>query len=283
MGNRIQSIGAYAFATSDYLDLDYPLDLWIQWNSRFFDKLAIVTYGQIDISYPQNVTVNRYENPPNPSSLDFYTKGKTYAQHLLTTEWKVALDIDEFVSDRIDTTRFQEKKAYAFRMRHLYGNLTTEIVGAFPDHYYRIHHGDRKIFGDGGAVAPPYSGRIIYKDAVIDILRTISGKKELLINPFHPYQEEMIEIWHTGALRRPDVMSKKWRSQIYREINSGIISNESRLTILDMPFDYHTFNRLSPKAALKRVDFDDLPEILGKNEERFHHVDFDDSEYTSSQ
>ena len=61
-----------------------------------------------------------------------------------------------------------------------------------------------------------------------------------------------------------------------------IVSNESRLTILDKPFDYHMFKRLSPKAMLRRVEFDDLPEILRKNEERFHYVDFDESEYTSS-
>ena len=281
--NLPKSIGAYAFATSDYLDLDYPLDLWIQWNSKFFDKLAIAAYGPIDVTYPQNVTVKRLETPhESQNSLNFYSIGKTYAQHLLTREWKVALDIDEFVSDRIDTSKFQEKKAYAIKMRHLYGNLTTEIVNAFPDHYYRIHHGDRKILGDGGAVAPPYSGRLIYKNAAIDILRVISGKRESLLNPFFPYQEEIVEIWHTGALRRPAVMSKKWRSQIYREINSRIVSNAGRLSILDMPFDYHMYKRIDPKAILKRVDLNDVPEILQRNKERFHYVDFYDSEYSIS-
>ena len=64
LGNLPKSIGVYAFATSDYLDLDYPLDLWIQWNSKFFDKLAIAAYGPIDVTYPQNVTVKRLETPP---------------------------------------------------------------------------------------------------------------------------------------------------------------------------------------------------------------------------
>lgn len=274
-------IGAYAFATSDYLELDYPLDLWVQWNSKFFDQLTIATYGVIDIACPENVTVQRYESPPDPSSLDFYSKGKTYAQHLLTTEWKVALDIDEFVSNRIETARFKEKKAYAIRMRHLYGNLRTEIVDAFPDHYYRIHNGNREILGDGGAVSPPYSGRIMYKYAAVDILRTISRRRELL-NPFIPYEEEMIDVWHTGALRRPEVMSKKWSSQIKREINSGIIANESRLSILDRPFDYHMYRGINPNAKLIRVKTDDVPELLRKNEERFHYTDFEDSEYVSN-
>lgn len=276
-----ESIGAYAFATSDYLENDYPLDLWIQWNSKFFDQLAIATYGLINIICPENVMVRRYESPPSASSFDFYSKGKTYAQNLLTTEWKVALDIDEFVNNRIDISRLKEKKAYAIRMRHLYGNLNTEIVYAFPDHYYRIHHGNRKILGDGGAVSPPYSGRIVYRRVAIDLLRTITKKKELL-NPFDPYQEEMIDVWHTGALRRPDVMSRKWRYQIDREINSGILKNQSRLSMLDIPFNYHMFKSINAKAELKRVNLDDVPEILRKNQDRFHYVDFDDSEYTSN-
>ena len=86
----------------------------------------------------------------------------------------------------------------------------------------------------------------------------MSGKKELLLNPFFLYQEEMVEIWHTWALRRPAVVSKKWRSQIYREINSRIVSNASRLSILDIPFDYHMYKRINPKALFKRVDPDQL-------------------------
>ena len=272
-------IGAYAFVTSDYVDLDYPLDLWIEWNSKLFDRISIVTYGSIEINCPENVEMKRFESPPSPSSFDFYLKGKTYAQQMLKTDWKVALDVDEFVNSRIDTNRFKKGKAYPIKMRHLYGNLCTEIMNTFPSHYYRIHYGNRKVIGDGGDVSQPYSQRILFKNLARDILHKLM-RNDNMVNPFSPKPNEMIEVWHTGALRRPEAMSKKWRTQIKREMNSGIVTNESRLSILDVPFDYHNFKGIDSNATLRKIGVNEVPEILRKNVKRFHYIDFDDNEYS---
>lgn len=130
-------IGAYAFSLDDWKELDYPLDLWLEWNSRHFDKVALATYGKFDIDLPSNVIVKEIPFKPNRTTEQFYIRGKAFAQNLLDTDWKVMLDIDEFVSKRIDTSGLDPKKAYAISLRQLYGNLETEIKNAFPSFFFQ--------------------------------------------------------------------------------------------------------------------------------------------------
>ncbi|MCI2413548.1 MAG: hypothetical protein MPI47_09540 [Cuniculiplasma sp.] len=114
------TIGAYAFTTNDWKELGYPLDLWLEWNSKYFDQLALVIYGEMEVDPPSNVTIIKEPSIPDRTNEDFFLSGKERAQKLLNTDWKVMLDTDEFVSKRIDTTNLDRKRAYAIRERDFF-------------------------------------------------------------------------------------------------------------------------------------------------------------------
>lgn len=40
-----ETIGVYTFVTENWQELDLPLDLWVEWHLKFFDQIAICTYG----------------------------------------------------------------------------------------------------------------------------------------------------------------------------------------------------------------------------------------------
>lgn len=271
-------IGAYAFVTDDWRDLDYPLDLWLDWNSQFFDQIALVTYGKILLEFPKNSIIKEVGDLVKNKGFDFYVKGKSIAQSLLNTEWKVALDIDEFVGQKINTDDLNQSRAYALRMRHLYGNVNTEIVDAFPQYYFRCHYGNRKLLGDGGSVVPPFAAKLKIRPLVEDVAWKLFGTGRYG-SPFEPWKNNNIEIWHTGALRRPDVMSKKWRMQIQRETENKIYDNVERMPLLESGFDYHNFRALNPRAHLRQIPTSKLPRILLDNQLRFNHAQFNDNEY----
>ena len=156
----MQTIGAYAFVTEDYKHKDYPLDLWIQWSVKLFDQVALVTYGTIDLPSYRNLVTEALP-PIEKDTFAFYTIGKNRAQHLLQTDWKVLLDIDEFPSTRIDTSSLDKRMIYATRIHHLYGNANTEILDSgLPSFMYRIHYGNKDILGDGYAVRGAQAGRL---------------------------------------------------------------------------------------------------------------------------
>lgn len=269
------SVGAYAFTLPDYNELDYPLDLWLEWTTKIFDEVSIVTYGHLALpSYP-NLIVTEVD-PISRSSFEFYTIGKSVAQEKLTTDWKVLLDIDEFLPTKLDVSKLNKMRTYAFKMHHLYGNVHTEILGAFPEFYYRIHYGNRRVLGDGGAVFGPYAGKIIYRRALRYALWRYL-KIGTHVSPLNPF--DSFPIYHTGACRRPDVMSRKWKVQTELEIKEGIKDNEERLSLLDTAFDYHKFQGISKNASLRPVGENELPVVLAIQSQRFNQVVFDDWEY----
>ena len=274
-------IGAYAFSLDDWKELDYPLDLWLEWNSRHFDKVALATYGKFDIDLPSNVIVKEIPFKPNRTTEQFYIRGKAFAQNLLDTDWKVMLDIDEFVSKRIDTSGLDPKKAYAISLRQLYGNLETEIKNAFPSFFFRINHGDRNVDNTGGSVVKPYAAKFVFRNFSHDVSLKIFGKGHYL--PYYiPYSDPKFEVWHTGAVRRPEVMAKKWRIETTAAINSHPgIGSEYRdfLQYVQDRFNYKNYKKIWPSAVLSKVDIDTMPEVLKLNKERFDFVQFSDSEY----
>lgn len=273
-------IGAYAFTLEDWRELDYPLDLWLEWNSRHFDKLALVVYGKLDINAPANVIISEIPSRPDGATDELSVKGKTLAQHLLNTEWKVMLDIDEFIPKKIDISKLDTKRAYAISERDFFGNLETEILNAFPKFYFRIHHGNREVDKNGAGVTPPYAARFILKNFIYDASNRIFKRGEF--RPYYdPSSDKTLEVWHTSTVRRPEVMSKKWRIHINRALNSnpGLDNYRDFLQYVQSGFDYQSYKIIWPSAVLKRIDLSTIPEILRVNAERFNFAKFDDSCY----
>ncbi|SIM61151.1 hypothetical protein [Cuniculiplasma divulgatum] len=275
------TIGAYAFTINDWKELGYPVDLWLEWNSKYFDQLALVIYGEMEIDPPSNVTIIKEPSIPDRTNEDFFLRGKEKAQKLLNTDWKVMLDTDEFVPKRIDTTNLDRKKAYAISERDFFGNLETEIVNVFPKFYYRIHYGNRPIGRAGAAgVTPPYAANFVFGNFVNDVLRKIFKKREF--KPYYdPSTNKNFEVWHTSTVRKPDAMAKKWRIHINAAINSdpSLGSYKDFLKNVQSTFDYRGYKKIWPAAILKKVDLSIIPDILRKNAERFNFAIFDESEY----
>jgi hypothetical protein len=274
------TIGAYAFTTNDWKELGYPVDLWLEWNSKYFDQLALVIYGEMEIDPPSNVTIIKEPSIPDRTNEDFFLSGKERAQKLLNTDWKVMLDTDEFVSKRIDTTNLDRKRAYAIRERDFFGNLETEIVNVFPKFYYRIHYGNRRIDKVAAGVIPPYAANFVFGNFVHDALRKIFKKGEY--RPYYdPSMDKNFEVWHTSTVRKPDAMAKKWRIQTNAAINSNpsLVSYKDFLKNLQSSFDYRRYKKIWPAAILKKVDLSIIPDILRKNAERFNFAIFDESDY----
>lgn len=274
-------IGAYAFTANDWMELDYPLDLWLKWNSKFFDQISLATYGKLIFDdLPKNVKVSEIPSKLDKSSEEYIFKGKSFAQSLLDTEWKVMLDIDEFVKERIETSRFNKKKAYAIRDIHLFGNLETEILNAFPQHYFRIHYGHRRLDKYAGSVAPPYAAKINFGNVIYDIIYKLTAK-----NPtksiYTVSSNSSCEVWHTNALRRPTVMKNKWILETASAINSahGDKSYEEFLSKISISFSYGEYKKFFPTAKLKKVNLKELPDVFIDNSQRFNHYQFDSTSY----
>lgn len=274
------TIGAFAFTTDDWRELGYPLDLWLDWNSRYFDKLALVVYGELDLKTPSNVTILQIPFLPDRTTEEFFLKGKKEAQQLLNTDWKVMLDTDEFVRERINTSALDKNKAYAINERYFFGNLETEIVNVFPKFYFRIHYGNRKINKVADGVIPPYAAKFIFGNFAHDALRKIFKRGEY--KPYYdPSSDKTFEVWHTSTVRNPDAMAKKWRIQTNAAINSNPSPDNYRefLKYVQSSFDYQMYKEIWPSAVLKRIDLSAIPQILKVNAERFHFAEFDQSNY----
>ncbi|WP_287961118.1 hypothetical protein [Acidiplasma sp.] len=274
-------IGAYAFTLNDWKEFDYPLDLWLEWNSKHFDKIILATYEKLNIEVPSNVFIKEIPFKPNLNTEEYYIKGKTYAQRFLDTDWKVMLDIDEFVAKRIDTSNLNPRKAYALEQKNLYGNIETEIINAFTPFYYRIHYGYRKVDNTGGNVIGPYAADFNLRNFINDAFRKIFKIGHYI--PYHfPYSNYKFEIWHTGAVRRPSVMSKKWELETIRAIKShpGIDSSyKDFLEYVHNIFNYKNYKTIWPSSELKRVNVDALPNVLKINRDRFNFAQFPESLY----
>jgi len=93
------SIGAAAFITSDWREKGYPLDLWLAHHSSILDQVSVVTYGDFPLPFEAgNVKVTRAPARIPRDSMGFFTLGKQLALDALGTDWKILLDIDEFLS-----------------------------------------------------------------------------------------------------------------------------------------------------------------------------------------
>lgn len=235
------SVGAYCFVTEDWRTRDYPLDLWLSWHLEQFDEVAVIKYGDfpLPVDSPKLRMKSIDLNPMYEQYFKFYTIGKTEAQKLLDTEWKILLDIDEFVYP-VSTNNMHPSLAYPLNYHNMYGSLEYEMAPstAFPQQQFRIHYGDREILGDGANVAGPWSQR-------------------------------GVDVWHTGACRNPDALSVKWRAQIQREIAMDYTVHSDRLKFLDGPFPYGRYREIWQDAKLVKCNMDTIPEILFKNRERF--------------
>lgn len=309
----MDGIGAYAFITKDWRENDYPLDLWLEHHLKLFDQIAIVTYGKVYI--PEKFRRNKKlimkkMGLISEKTFSFYIVGKSEAQRLLTTEWKVMLDVDEFISKRIDVDSFDKKYAYALKYHNLYGNVRTEMIeNPFALYQVRIHYGNRKILGDGANVEPPYAARLSIgrllnsmPNKTRKMSTTSTDKKnkpwgvvktafDLLKNPRQlqfqiraaaydfdsaPY----IEVWHTGTARNPSALKSKWTVQIKREINHGFLYNQNKLSKLSSGmFNYKNYKEIWPNARLVRVKPESLPYILRKNSKRFNWARFSARNY----
>ncbi len=270
------TIGAYSFVSDDWRSKDYPVDLWLDWHSKLFDKISLVTSGDATLPNTKNVNIIQLDKE-NTFNFSYYTKAFTLAQHKLDTDWKIMLDVDEFFKERPDFSGLDPKKTYAVKMHNLYGNLETEIRGYFPDYYYHIHTGNKKVLGDGGAVAGPYYAKIAPKNA-IKYFAWRYLKLGQHVTPLIPLTS--FNIFHTGTVRRPDALSKKWKFQTEIEIKEGYKDNKNRLQLLNEPFNYHDFKKIDEKNYLVKINMETLPHILVENKTRFWYADFSEDEYS---
>ena len=239
------SVGVYSFV-SEWKKFDYPLDLWLKYNSEIFDEVALITYGKEEIPYKaKNIIIEEVE-PPKKDDFNFYRFGKKKAQDLLNTDWKILLDTDEFIKEIPNLENLNKKLTYILKYRHLYGNLYTEIKGNKEFAYTspRVHFGKRNIIGDG-AVDGPYSIKIVG------------------------------EFYHTNAVRNPTALSLKWKEQIQREINEKRFRTAKRLKYLEDTFDYSKYKEYWPGSYLIEIDKQKIPKILIENSSRFSWYKFE--------
>lgn len=282
----MEEIGAYAFITPDFEQKGYPFDLWLDWNSRFFDSITVVSYGETRIALPDNVTI-KVVDPPEDKGWIFYTKGKQMAQESLGTKWKIMLDTDEFLNQRIDTTDLDESKIYALNFHHLYGNINTEIIGAFPEFYFRVHTGRKKVINDGGSVAGLKDwGHFSFRKVANQFLEAQNGifdevkkliylvKKDGAKRAFMTPQFAG-EVFHTNTLRDPKLLKIKWKEQSARTLSEGRSmskhdSLEKETLAQSASFDYSLYKNIWEHATLKFWANENLPEVLIDNNERFN-------------
>ena len=127
-------------------------------------------------------------------------------------------------------------------------------------------------------MAGPYSAKILPFNAVkFAIWKYIKIGQH--VSPLSPIIS--FDVFHTGTLRKPDAMSKKWKFQTEIEISEGYEENANRLALLNEPFNYHNFKKISEKNYLVKIDLKGVPSILTDNKERFWHVNFDPGEYNA--
>jgi hypothetical protein len=292
------TVGAYALITPDYEKKGYPFDLWLEWNSNFFDKMAVISYGETKIDLPENVEMKCIP-PPNQNNWQFYTIGKKLAQDMLDTDWKVLLDTDEFISARMITDKLDKTRTYALKFHHLYGNVNSEIVGVFPEYYFRVHTGNREVVNDGGSVSGKkdwgkISLRSLLKDLILPrtsirdsidellYLVKVDGLKRVLFEPLWAG-----EVYHTNTLRDPEILKTKWKEQSMRTLNEGKSmkkhdSLDSSLKDDELKFDYSAYKKIWKFGFLKSVSNEMLPEIILRNKSRFNWHSFSEDEYLES-
>ncbi|MDG7012781.1 MAG: hypothetical protein JRN11_08060 [Nitrososphaerota archaeon] len=231
------TVGVYAFATQDYKEKDYPLDLWLEHNLLVFDQIAVAKY---DCDFPLPVdnkkVIQTVIKSPERSTFRFFRLGKQTAMRLLSTDWKVLLDIDEFVWPVPDFDNLDKTKTYRLQCRALWGSIKTEIVEYWLAHSSpRVHFGDVPILRDGEA----------------------GGNKGGVIGQF----------WHTNGLRTRESLFAKWaaiRNDFASErlVRNGVFPTSA--------LRFEDYSRTFPNAYLRNVCLCDLPKVLAENRVRFN-------------
>lgn len=277
----METIGAYAFVTNDWKEKDFPLDLWVKWHLPLFDKISIVTYGKFDVpgAGDPKLIINSME-PVGRDTFEFYTKGKLAAQHYLDTDWKMIVDIDEFIKERVNTEGLDKRKAYAIRFHHLYGNPYTEIMnpaGVFENKFV-LHYGNRDMArrGAGAGVVPPYAARMLVINSIRSYLDRIFKIDD---HPPRFKATKYIDLYHTNRLRDPSAFSEKFKEEIIRMKNENSNFGGGMLKYTSDAFDYRMYKEIFPGCYLLRVNKEDLPQVIIDNEKRFTQAAFEDSEY----
>jgi len=235
---------------------------------------------------------------PNRAKFNFYVYGKTIAQKKLQTDWKVLLDIDEFLVTELKTETLDKRLAYPLIFHNLYKSLEYELV---PIHltekimnfvytdklkYYfneRIHFGNRIILGDGASVSPPYYvNRSLFTKSMFYLLKNnkyfSNFVQNYIINMDMPKRTgNSFHIIHTTFLRPLAILRRKLIEQIQREINEKVYYQQYLLELLkkqDIKELYKNYKLLFPKTKLIKIDKGIIPNILLKNKKRFEIIDY---------
>jgi hypothetical protein len=174
----------------------------------------------------------------------YSTDGMLEAQHLLTTEWKYLLAIDEFVTEK-PTHLSKADDRYWVNQHHLWGSTHYEIRGGssgymLPPKQIRIHHGDSKVLKDD-------------------------------LDPNIGVMTFAFQLWHTGYARHPNALTNRLQNKIRNEIDAGIKENAGVLKFVETTFDYSRYKEVFPGAYLVPTNPNRLPSVLKENADRFNH------------
>ena len=276
-----ETIGAYAFVTKDWRKLHYPLDLWLEHHLNIFDQISLCVYGDSTIIPPKyrnnrKIKITSVKVYPNRAKFNFYVYGKTIAQRKLQTDWKVLLDIDEFLVTEIKTETLDKRLAYPLISHNLYKSLEYELVPTslmkkivnfvYTDKLIynvineRVHFGNRIILGDGCIVSPPYYiNRSLFTKGMFYLLKNnkyfSNFIQSYIINMDMPKRTgNSFHVIHTTFLRPLAILRRKLIEQIQREINEKVYYQQYLLELLkkqDIKELYKNYKLLFPKGVVQ--------------------------------
>lgn len=284
------TVGVYSFTMPDWKEKDYPLDLWLENNLKIFDQVGLAIYGNMSLpkKFMRNeklVILKITHLQANINNFEFYRYLKKKGQDLLSTDWKICLDTDEFITKKPNLSNLNRKYAYALKHHHLYGNYNTEILSSFlPNFQFRIHADSREFSGDAGDLLGPHyeSTKIKISKKLVEITPKFI-KNQIRYTPIglfglnKSYASKpnfFVEEYHTGLARNPYSLQKKWATQIDRERREGYAANKKLIESKNTVFDYNSYKQNWPDAKLRKLNLSEIPEIIKKNKKRFSWVKF---------
>lgn len=234
------SIGVYTYITADWRGLDFPLDLWLEYHSKIFDEVGIVKYGEFRLPYSADNIVSKVIPVPEFKDLQWGTVGRIAAEKLIHTDWKVSLDVDEFVNP-IDVSHLDRNYVYPLRYYHYWGSLDWIIIdNGFPMNQYRIFSGKHEV--------DMFNANLIGEYA----------------------SDTVIPVYHTNACRKPQALNDKWVKETEREMHTNIMVNTPRLQFLNSDV-YANYKQMFPHSRLIKTNWINTPVILKENAHRFNH------------
>lgn len=244
-------IGVYGIVDSHWKENAYPLDLWLEHHSKIFDEVVLVQIGDFKIPFDAPNIKTRVIDDSNNKGLKWYIDAKTEAQRLCSTEWKVQLDVDEFVNT-INTDTLNKDFIYPLKYIHFYGSLSYKIENIFPSFQWRIHTGRKPI--DMHAA-------------------NLNGMQ-------YPISPLSAPVYHTNTCRNPEALSNKWIKEQSREFYEREHNPQYKYypdveKIYNVcntgAFKYSIWNELWPNAKLVHINSNKIPKILTDNSDRFTH------------